>query len=309
VRLLWALLFIAGASDGCAKRDPGSPEPVADAGPDGGPLEGGMTFGESPCGVCVAQACAGPIAACADEPECVAYLACLDQCGLADDGNVDEACAAACPTGDSTSARQDELAVAACRTGGPAATCGACGSDAGIADSIIHEHCPDKMGPYTCDTLIQDSCCEPAQACSNDPGCSAIVACASACPSDDNEVADAGFFLSCTEACVAQHATARAHFVAYLLCVNANCTDAPLCGGTPEPCRPCYNKYCAQQLFELLSAPGGIGLEYCITYFCPVTQSTSCPMNCLYQYPEASGPLNAFDACQSTYCSTACGVF
>jgi hypothetical protein len=220
---------------------------------------------------------------------------------------VDTSCASACPSGESSAANQDEQSLAACMSGA-STSCPACVADAGSVYGIIHESCPATKNAEACLSCYQNQCCRTYSACITDTYCILLDGCIVACPSDDilpdaGGDADAGFFPSCVEACLAEYPAGKAHYLPFYVCVDADCAETPACGGTPDPCESCLYGNCLQQIVDMNAADGGFGLYNCIT-MCGI--NIDCQMFCTAEFPAAQIPLNAFVVCEQEACSTIC---
>src|SRR6185436_9461777 len=131
----WAIILVACSSEGADAVAPGAQDGGAGAG--GVSADGGAdssTWGSSPCGVCVLDGCASPVAACGAEPSCAARLECLEACPVTEGGGAESTCEAACPVATAGTAESAWQAVLTCRAG-----CAACedGLDGGTSDSSI----------------------------------------------------------------------------------------------------------------------------------------------------------------------------
>jgi hypothetical protein len=305
LKVACALLLLLG----CSSKNEGE---SGDASSEGPPVDGAaFGFGASGCGRCVEQACTPAVRACNDEPDCVGYLSCILSCPTGKDGNLDPACAAACPPGSSSAAVVAESAFTACRLNGPGAECAACGTvDGGLAYALLHENCPKVNASTPCATFTQNNCCNPYNACFSDQGCSTIVGCYESCPVDDilpDAGPDAGFFPSCIESCVAMAPQSLNLFAELNLCISGLASQAPECGGSPDPCASCLNANCAEQQLEQMEAPGGLGFGDCVPSCTTPSTAEVCTEQCEAEYPLAVISFDSVTACSVNACEPVCG--
>jgi hypothetical protein len=209
----------------------------------------------------------------------------VERCGVGSNGDVDPACAGACPAGSSSSGAQAELELAHCRTEGAGALCAACGTTAADAESpLLNEHCSADAGPdaSTCTRCIQDNCCVPHVACGTE--CKDFVACMGQyedyqkCKSDY----PSGFLPGEQD-----HACVQIYCVAEGLCV--------LSGPQPTPLAQCIIQECAVQYAEIVETEDGASYWECIA------ASFDAP-NCLAEYPQVGEPADALNACIQSEC-------
>lgn len=292
------LVLLGGAAFGCSTSN--TVTPLQDAGID----TSTATFGGSACGACVTQACASAISTCGGNPECAAYLSCLDACGIGPDGNVDPTCAAACPKGSSSTGTQYEQQLNTCRTTGPGAACSACGADAG-GNPIIHQTCPTGTDTNPCYLCEDNNCCHTYDACAADSECTALKTCLKDCyaPGPDGGV-DAGA-QGCSLFCNGQYPKGVAHWAERRTCMDVHCLKE--CGaGTPDPCVSCAMSKCPEAYANLHGTQDGYLLWDC-TALC-ATGDKTCIDACIAKYPSAKAAFDAFGLCNVTRCGTQCGT-
>lgn len=255
------------------------------------------TFGASECGQCVHDACAAVIAACGGDPECAAYVSCLDGCGLNADGNVDEACEQACPRGSGTTAQQaiDELTI--CRNTGPGASCSACvATGTGGGPGILNQSCPGSDDPNPCYECEDEHCCETYAAYEVVPEAVAYKECLLDCLNGGNQ--------GCELQCFEQHPDGLTQWAPRHACLMVYCTTEDTCGEIPlSSCEICVNDHCAESFVALLADPAGYLLWAC-TADCA---DAACWDTCEATYPSAAPRLESFSACAINQCNAECG--
>jgi hypothetical protein len=302
---LVALVSLAFVLGGCSASNPatgGSPDAA------GAADVATATYGASACGACVSQGCMTEVTTCNSDPDCSRYLSCLDGCGVGSDGNVDPACAAACPRGSSTSAMTAEMQVDDCRTAGAGASCAACGIDGGAAGNpILHQSCTPMTDTSSCSTCEDNSCCQTYAKCHADPDCPALLTCLQDCLSGvaDDAGAPAGGPPdggSCDLLCATAHPTGLVDWAPRITCILQFCAVA--CEDPPMPplpaCEACTNQFCAEQYADLNGTPDGYLFGACFAA-CP-SGANPCTDGCFAQYPSAKARADALDACVAQNC-------
>jgi hypothetical protein len=263
--------------------------------------DGGATvkYGDGPCGTCVAEACSDEIDACKADPECPAYLTCLNACPTVSGANADSTCVAACPKGSGTEAKKAIAELDLCRSKGPGAACESCGLTVSTAYTApaLTQSCPGgSTDPNPCFACIDDRCCDTYQACHDSADCQALRDCLVTCGDD----------AACIEGCAEQHAEGAALWGPYYACGIVRCaTDTTACDPTErEACEACLFTDCGDAYAYFLSAPGGYEMEACIQA-CPIDDSV-CDGMCYAAYPEAYAKWGDLASCVGVLCKGKC---
>ena len=245
------------------------------------------------------QECATEIQQCGIDPECAAYLNCLDGCTVAADGNVDPGCEQSCPRGSGTVAQDAIRAVSICRTSGPAASCDPCKEQgAGGGNPILNQSCQPSQNPDPCTQCTDEHCCNSSATYHATPEAVAYRDCIVACLDAHGS--------NCSLDCYEQHPDGIAAFVPLLACSMVYCADGAACGAGPvDPCVACIIEHCAEVYVAYLSDPAGYLHEECYAQ-CP-SQDTACWAQCDADYPSAVPLHQAFAACSLNNCSAECG--
>jgi len=259
------------------------PATVSDAGTDGGTTAG--PYARSACGRCLRGACSLEVSSCAGDPDCAAYLTCLDRCGTGDGGNIDPACAAGCPRGSSSSGAAAESALSECWTNGPGALCAPCGgNDASAATNpILRQRCPTSSGADACATCQEDHCCQTEAACTSE--CMGYVGCR----------VDGGS----PTVCRATYPGGLLQAEAWQSCRFVFCAAKSQCNGGFPPCERCAVTLCSEEYVAFRTHLQGALYRECISY----CGSDDCSAACLKSYPGARPLIDAFDACIFDKCS------
>jgi hypothetical protein len=283
------------------------------SGGDGGSAGDASTgaYATSTCGTCVAQSCSAAITKCNSDPDCSAYLACLDACGVGPDGNVDPTCAAACPTGSSSAGTTAEATLNNCRAIGPGAQCAGCGIDGGGANPILTQMCTPMTDTTPCFTCEDDQCCDTYARCHANADCHALQTCIVDCQNhvaDDAGAPEGGATATetCAYICGKAHPQGLVDWAPRTTCIFVKCLvqceNPPM--PPPSPCIACQNQNCANEYANLVGTPDGYLFAACVAG-CPT--GSPCEEACFTQYPSAKAAANAQLACSSLYCP-ACGA-
>jgi hypothetical protein len=256
-------------------------------------------FGSSACGQCVHQSCTAEIASCGADPECAAYLSCLDGCPVAADGDVETSCEQACPRGSGSSAQAAINGIALCRTTGGAAGCAACGTGSGGGGSwILQQQCPTSAETNACYKCEDEHCCQTYASYAESPEAVAYKQCLTDCVNAQGQ--------ACFMTCYQEHPDGIERFAPRWACVSLFCGDADACGTLPlTSCELCTNEQCAEPYVALVSDPTGYLLWSC-ALDCP-DGDLACMQACSAEYPSAQPLLEAFLACSATSCGAECG--
>jgi hypothetical protein len=293
-RLAWVMgitLLVAGA---CGGGGGGGSSSSSSSGGSGG---GGSSYDQSACGLCVKEACAAEIDACAGDPGCAAYLTCLNVCGLDATGNADPACADACPTPDNSTSQAARTALEECRWHGDGATqCAACGVTI-YAHPLLNQDCPASMDPNACFACEDTHCCETYAACEANAECDVLVQCLQACPVSDD---------ACWSQCLADHPTGIADLGARLGCVLIYCGEQGLCNDNPlSSCERCVNTRCGDLFMTCWSDAECYLLSDCAAS-CP-TGDGACIDGCVAAHPAGEQKFNDYSVCSTQSCAAECG--
>jgi hypothetical protein len=263
----------------------------------GGEGGGGEAYGTSAAGVCFAEKCASEINTCKADPECPAFLSCLDACPVDATGDADPACVALCPTGMGSQSMMAAAAVDDCRTNGAGAVCLACTSpQPEYTSPVLNQTCPDpSMETNVCFKCEDEKCCDTYVACKNNPECDALVKnCLALCAAGD---------LSCEKDCVAQHPAGADDLGARFACMRVRCfAEQLMCDRClREPAEVCLYDTCGDAYAAYLSGPNGYAHEACI-HACPV-DDMACDQVCHADYPDAYMRFGALADCFATQCN------
>lgn len=256
------------------------PGDVEDSG--GGGRETPTTYRESACGGCVSASCSVSIEGCAADPECAAFLSCLDDCPIATGGDADEACEAACPQPAAATGQNALTALASCRTLGAGAECPACGHPP-EGHPLLEQACAPPTASDACDRCEEERCCETRC----DAACQGYVSCMQTC----------GAEATCEDGCAASHPEGVAAFGLWLGC------QVPLCRDhcktiVPGPCLECGLVHCSPQFADCFSTPSCY-----LRFLCGTRCSTAeCYQACDTQFAEANALFGALLLCIGDNC-------
>jgi hypothetical protein len=247
---------------------------------------GGSRYGDSECGVCVAEACRTERDACAAEPSCAASLSCLEGCDVGATGNVAPDCRAGCPRPADAASRlafegfeecRGGAACPACGTGGAGGDSGAGGRDGGggaegqAVAHILDQRCAPSNLVNPCLRCFAERCCKTEAAYRANPESEPLDDCLRDC--DD---------APCLSACLERWPGA----VDVVLSSNA-------CGircGTDDTCLPGG----PSELFQCMVDNCAAAKTACdIDPSCYVL--SQCSVDCL----DAPSPADCFDACEA----------
>ncbi len=277
---IWVgLVLAAGLASACESEES-----------NGGGTGGGTasTFDASDCGLCVTQACTAEADACAGDPGCAAYLACLYECPLDVLGNADESCEATCPTPDSSAAVDLVSDYTYCRLDGAGATCAPCGFA-----SVFGQQCGPSPETNPCWKCEEEKCCDTMAGCKDDPGCDEIAPCIQACPPGDG---------ACEDQCILDHAAVMPLFGARLTCIWGQC-PSECAGGPLDPCVACVIDQCSNSHVACHANAECYVLEGCVG---DCDGDEACIDTCLATYPNGVPEFNLFSICAVQKCSTSC---
>lgn len=291
----------------------GSVEEAPPAARDGATFETAPpVHGITPCGKCVADACARERRGCAAEASCTKYLSCADACPSRSGGNLDPACEAACPRPADPAGLEAHDTFSACRTRGAGKACPAC--DAGgvrYSSPLLNQVCgpPPSIlpAPFLCDaaedpaSLVPctrcsfERCCDSRRRCDDSASCTAIFACTLVCPEADVKLLDQ---------CIAPNDDGVEAYAQRIACVSMRCSaecDYP-------PCTRCKAEHCADLQVALLGTHDGFLFRQCELKCAFARQIDACVEACLVRYPSVRQANAEMELCEIRYCIEPCRV-
>ncbi len=282
--------------------------PASDAGGDANAnANANATWGASACAGCVRRACSEERQACSSDSACVARVTCLERCPLGPSGDVDAACAAACPAGSSAATQTFET----CRLR-EANGCAACGPvtanpDAGLsplADKILNQVCAPGTHADACKRCQESRCCDTRAACEQDPAClPTLVDCINICTA----MPDGSAKHRCGIACYEKDLKATAELGSLVACMIARCPSASECGPNGA-CSACSNAKCASYYAECRATPECQLIGKCLLAECPPpgTITPECTQRCEARYPGGARLARDEEACVTLSCAKEC---
>jgi hypothetical protein len=333
--------ILVGLAFGCGSAVPtASPGSHRDAGAvfkDAGGEASTSSYGGSACATCVARACSSEVTACAGDPDCATYLACLEACPVGPGGGVSAVCERACPAGSSSSGQSAEQVLLACMATGPGSQCPACGGeqDAGdLASVVLHQQCPPSAGSLGgCGDCLRAHCCQVIESCQT-PQCLGYESCVLACatPSDDGGTVDDGpqddgandgandealdggsvddgsdeaaAFANvegaCEEACELQYPDGRPGWAPLNACVQVFCGAPNACADMASPCLQCITAKCPSEYVDYIGSSDGFALAFCVDGCAPT--ALACTTACYNQYPGGLMTASAVNQCALELC-------
>jgi hypothetical protein len=252
-----------------------------------------ISMGDGACNDCVVGYCMAECTTCADNPECVALVACgqscapddqgcLMQCGMQSPGGIADANAFA---GDGGCVREN------------------CSVACGGAPST----CDVQYGDAACDSCIASQCLASCNVCAANPDCVALMQCALACAPDDQD---------CVNGCAMQNPMGIADATSFAGdngCVPQKCPAE--CGSGSAACTlqsgnaacdACMGSECAGSCGACSDNPDCVALVAC-TFAC--AGDMQCQIGCATDYPgglQDAGPLVGPNGCVSADCSFWC---
>jgi hypothetical protein len=296
IRLAHALVTFALAACSTSGDDaaPRAADPF-----DAGPYVAGP-YASSACRACLATACAAPLARCAAEPSCAARVTCLDRCGLGPEGDVDPACAAACPAPAGAVATDALDALDRCHTAGEGTSCAACGLtpvDAGAPLPILAQRCtapPEDAGG----TCLDRHCCETTKACTSKADCVALFDCLGGCLGPSYAAIGA-----CYHACEVAHPSGLEKGAPLLACATYFCSRELVAGA--KDCVSCLFDRCPKEWFDCHASPACDQLHWC---YVGCDKDTTCIEGCFTQHPSGRTAFGASLLCGSLQCPAKCSA-
>lgn len=299
--ILVSSLMVSLLLAGCSSDEDGTGGGTSGAGGSGG--AGGAeddSYGSSICGQCVRDACTAEINGCLADPECPAYLECLDACPLAETGDADPTCADACPRGTGTESQRAAAALDACRDPGPGAACEACGvpDRTGVPafPELNQTGCPASTEDNGCFICQDEQCCQTQDACSANADCQAYKDCFRAPDAGDNAFYDCGLL----------HPEGVALFAPAYVCAEYHCAvGMENCDKSKrDACFTCLYDVCGTEWAALNRTHDGFMLSWCIGG-CAVGDD-ACDQACFDMYPAAAGAALALGECLLAGCTGIC---
>jgi hypothetical protein len=260
---------------------------------------GDMSFGASACGACVAMSCAAQVTDCNADPDCAAWLACVDKCGVNAAGNADPLCESLCAPGTTTSAHAAESAFNRCRSDGPGAACAACGAKpSNCTNPIAAQTCAPSNDPDKCFRCEDTHCCDTyAKYAANPDAVDFFKKCYQPCVTGGGK--------TCGVDCFMKYPKGVDDVVARLACLDLNCFDQDSCNNNPvDPCVKCVNEKCCDASAALSGKTSGFLIQEC-AYPC---KDAACFDACKKKYPAAKDEFDAFADCGFTHCYDVCGM-
>lgn len=294
----WFVIAMACASLACSSDEGDGAGGGGDGGSSSQGAGGGGTWGDGACGACVRDACSTQVDGCLADPECPAYLECLDACPVTETGDVDPSCQSACPRGNGTESLRAAAAIDACRDPGPGADCEACGvrDRTGVPDlPELHQTCPASGDPNACFVCQDESCCDTIAACSAEPDCLAYKECIRT-DTGDNPLYDCGL----------AHPQGLELFAPGYVCAEYHCAiETPGCTKAErDACFTCLYDVCGKEWAALTRFPEGFLLGWCIGA-CDVGD-TACDDACYDLYPGARDEALQLGECLLAGCTGEC---
>jgi hypothetical protein len=241
-----------------------------------------VAYGDSACGLCVAEACSDTIEVCAADPECAAHLSCLLGCPIDASGDADLDCVAGCPAPTTVTGQNALTALTTCRQNGDGAACVDCGHPP-AGHPLLDQSCEPPTAVNACDRCEEELCCETRC----ELACQGYVSCMQTC----------GGAAACQDGCAASHPEGVGEFARWLGCQVPLCRDH--CTSlVPGPCLECGLVNCPHQFADCFSSPA------CYLRFLCGTRcdSAACYQACDAQYPEADALFGAFLLCVGESC-------
>jgi hypothetical protein len=266
------------------------------SGGQGGQGGGGEPWCTTSTCACFEEKCASEINTCKADPECPAFLSCLEACPADATGAADPACVAACPKGMGSQSMMAATAVDACRTDGAGAGCLACtAAQPEYTSPVLNQVCPNpSMETYVCFVCEDEKCCDSYVKCKDNPECQALLkTCIPGCAAGDT---------SCEKNCAAQHPDGADDLGSLLACMRVRCfAEQEMCDRClRSPVEVCFYDTCGDTYATFLAGKDGYALTACILA-CPL-DDVVCDQMCYDAYPEAFARYEDFVECAGTNC-------
>ncbi|MBW2523274.1 MAG: hypothetical protein JRI23_03825 [Deltaproteobacteria bacterium] len=261
----------------------------------GGSSASDPRFGTSPCAQCVTTACATERSVCLSEPSCATYLACVEDCELADSGNVEPNCERACPDPTDPAGSEAQYDLSECRLNGAGAECTECGIGSSSDHPLLNQTCDPEPSNDPCFQCLGGNCCQSIGSCQFSAQCPDLNDCASSCPETE---------ASCYEQCYAEHETGVDAYLAMTACATYFCYE-PCVGQAGDPCVMCGATKCTNSWLTC-------ELDYSCQLYqlcyvgCPFDDA-ECFDGCLQSAtPEAIAAHDAHKLCLDHACAAEC---
>ncbi len=256
---------------------------------------GPATWGDGDCGACVKDACATQVNGCLADPECPAYLECLEACPTTEAGDADPECQAACPRGTGTESRRAAAALDACRDPGAGAACEACGTAPRVdvpPFEELNQTCGASDDTNACFACQDENCCETLAACDAEPDCVAYKDC----------VREGGDLYSCG----VEHPRGVEVAAPGYVCAEYHCAvGMPSCDkGERDACFTCLYDTCGAEWAALVRTRDGFLSFWCVAE-CAVGDN-ACDQACRDLYPAAEDAELQLGECLVAACSEEC---
>jgi hypothetical protein len=272
-----------------------SSEELARAVPDAS-VDAAPTVEGTACDTCAREACATERTACAAEPTCGAYLACIARCPLDPSGRPERSCDDGC-------ARLEGRAVDAKRAFDAclASRCVACGAplDAGAVTPThpaLTQVCPPLdaatfADATACKRCGLEHCCKTWEACGAEPSCGryrddCLVPC----------YAGAGAS-KCIEGCTEANRLGASLQLPYLACSLHFCGTE--CGVQRDACDECTLAQCPDELAETNANVDAFLVSQCVD---ACDNDVQCAVQCFAQRPTGAQVHARLNYCVKSFC-------
>ena len=290
------LVLVTGVAAGVACSSTTTTSAPANA----GNADAAVTYASSPCGTCVATACAAAIATCNADPTCATYLTCVDACTVTSAGDVNPTCEAACPAPSGSAGTSAQSGLDTCRKQGAGAACSECGAADGGQDGAttcalgpaLMQTCAASTDTNVCNKCQFEKCCDSAKKVYGSGPTKDFTDCYNACSGD----------IACVTACEKKYPTGVAGYTEFAACLDVKCLATGLCHSN-SACGTCNYQMCACELALCNADPDCWHLSECVADCASLT----CAEACAKAAPPASAALyKTYGACTSQRCISAC---
>jgi hypothetical protein len=210
------------------------PAPAPSAGTAGGAL---ASYGASACASCLRDACAEPLDACKGEPDCTAWLECVDGCPVDPEGGVDASCEASCGDAPPVAGAAVQAALEGCqeRAAADCTDCGSGGAGPGSTLPVLNQHCQPSSADDRCERCLADECCVSESVCVLSDECAQVHSCINDCGP-----------ASCWKACFDANPKGAKEVLERFVCLFAFCATAEACFDENDPDLDCDNAHCME---------------------------------------------------------------
>jgi hypothetical protein len=290
------VLAIAIALGGASCSDDDEPQGTGGGAGTTGADAGG--FGTSACAACTRASCSADVDACSGEPDCNAWLECVDGCPVGASGNVEPGCESACPDATSSNGQTAQAALENC-TAQNLPGCSACGAapdggggGTGIAE--LDQSCPASDETDACYACWDTHCCDTEAACAASADCQATQDCTSACASGD---------WMCLQACFQANPKGAVEIQQRLVCRFAYCATGATCLDEDVEAINCSNQYCMVVRTKCWLIPECYLISVCAGSCSGSPTPAACIDECKAAQPaSAVQALEAFTDCSIANC-------